>query len=145
VPNYLGVDYGTKRIGLAWADELGIALPIGAIAGVECKGYLVELRQEIQQRQIDHLVVGYPLHMDGKVGKRAKEVDLFIGCLEKTFSLPVHRVDERLTPLAVVEVIGKKAKTKKGKESGKVDAAAACLILKDFLSSGTEEGTLTFS
>ena len=145
MPNYLGVDYGTKRIGLAWADELGIALPIGAIAGVEYSGHLEELRKEIEQRDIDDLVVGYPLHMDGKVGKRAKEVDLFIDCLEKTFSLPVHRIDERLTSLAVEEAIGKKAKTKKGKESGKVDAAAACLILKDFLSRGSREGMLSFS
>ena len=71
MPNYLGVDYGTKRIGLAWADDLGVALPIGAIAGVELQGCLEELGKEIKQRNINQLVIGYPLHMDGKVGKRA--------------------------------------------------------------------------
>ena len=38
MPVYLGIDYGTKRMGLAWADELGVALPLGAIPGVEIKG-----------------------------------------------------------------------------------------------------------
>ena len=42
MPNYLGIDYGTKRMGLAWADELGIALPIGSIPGVELDGWWKE-------------------------------------------------------------------------------------------------------
>ena len=145
MPNYLGVDYGTKRIGLAWADDLGVALPIGAIAGVELDGCLHDLGKEIKQRNIHQIVIGYPLHMDGKVGKRAQEVDLFIRTLEKTFFLPVHRVDERLTSLAAEEAIGKKAKTKKGIKSGKVDATAACLILKDFLNRDAQEDSLSFS
>ena len=133
MPAYLGIDYGTKRIGLAWADELGIALPVGAISGIEIEGCWDQLAEEINSRKIDELVVGYPLHMDGKVGKRAEEVDQFIDRLSDLFSLPVHRVDERLTSMAAEESIGKKAKTKKGKQSGKVDATAACLILRDFL------------
>ena len=145
MPNYLGVDYGTKRIGLAWADDLGVALPIGAIAGVELDGCLHDLGKEIKQRNIHQIVIGYPLHMDGKVGKRAQEVDLFIRTLKKTFALPVHRVDERLTSLAAEEAIGKKAKTKKGIKSGKVDATAACLILKDFLNRDAQEDSLSFS
>jgi putative Holliday junction resolvase len=133
MPAYLGIDYGTKRIGLAWADELGIALPVGAISGIEIEGCWDQLAEEINSRKINELVVGYPLHMDGKVGKRAEEVDQFIDRLSELFSLPVHRVDERLTSMAAEESIGKKAKTKKGKQSGKVDATAACLILRDFL------------
>lgn len=133
MPAYLGIDYGTKRIGLAWADDLGIALPVGAISGIEIEGCWDQLAEEINSRKIDELVVGYPLHMDGKVGKRAEEVDQFIDRLSDLFSLPVHRVDERLTSMAAEESIGKKAKTKKGKQSGKVDATAACLILRDFL------------
>ena len=133
MPAYLGIDYGTKRIGLAWADDLGIALPVGAISGIEIDGCWDQLAEEINSRKIDELVVGYPLHMDGNVGKRAEEVDQFIDRLSDLFSLPVHRVDERLTSMAAEESIGKKAKTKKGKQSGKVDATAACLILRDFL------------
>ena len=77
MPNYLGIDYGTKRIGLAWADELGISLPIGSIPGVFNRGCWDALADEINKRQITELVVGYPIHMDGNIGKRAKEVDAF--------------------------------------------------------------------
>ena len=74
----------------------------------------------------------YPLHMDGSVGKRAKEVDQFVSWLEDEFGLPVHKVDERLTSLAAEEALGKKIKP----DDGKIDSAAASLILKDFLEGG---------
>ena len=51
MPNYLGVDYGTKRIGLAWADDLGIALPIGAFPGVDDYSYLDKLREVVDQKK----------------------------------------------------------------------------------------------
>ena len=142
MPNFLGIDYGTKRIGLAWSDELGIALPIGAIPGVEIEGCWEELSGEVERRKIDQLVLGYPIHMDGKIGKRAQEVDRFAEKLMEKFGLPVNRVDERLTSLAAEEALGKQAKTRKGQASGKVDATAACLILKDFLN---DSGGFCFS
>ena len=145
MPNYLAIDYGTKRIGLAWADELGIALPVGAIPGVDQDGYLEALSKEINEREITELVIGYPIHMDGSVGKRAEEVDQFILFLEQEFKLPVHRTDERLTSLAAEEIIGKKARTSKVKKSGRVDATAACLILKDFLKGKSGVDSLHFS
>jgi len=132
MPVYLGIDYGTKRMGLAWADELGIALPLGAIPGVKFKGCWDELRQVVKDRGVSCFVIGYPLHMDGSVGKRAKEVDQFVSRLEDEFGLPVRKVDERLTSLAAEEALGKKVKP----EDGKIDAAAASLILKDFLEGG---------
>ena len=133
MPNYLGIDYGTKRIGLAWADELLISLPAGAIPGVECEGFWEALSEEIKQRSISELVVGYPVHMDGKVGKRAEEVDRFIDELEKHFQLPVHRVDERLTSEAARQTVGGKTTTKGADKTGRIDSTAACLILRDFL------------
>jgi putative Holliday junction resolvase len=130
----LGIDYGTKRVGLAWADDLKIALPIGAVAGAgQMDQCLQALDTAIESRAIDELVVGYPLQMDGSRGARAEEVDRFIARLEEQFSLPVHRVDERLTSLAAREAMGGKAARKGADTSGRVDATAASLILKDFL------------
>jgi putative Holliday junction resolvase len=134
MPVCLGIDYGTKRMGLAWSDELGIALPLKTIPGVDSKGCWDELRQVVEERRISRFVVGYPLHMDGTVGKRAKEVDQFVSRLQDEFDLPVSKVDERLTSLAAEEALGKKAKPK----DGKIDATAAGLILKDFLDGGEE-------
>ena len=68
MPNYLGIDYGTKRIGLAWADELLISLPAGAIAGVDREGCWEALTGEVATRSITDFVVGYPVHMDGEIG-----------------------------------------------------------------------------
>ena len=53
MPNYLGVDYGTKRIGLAWADELGIALPIGAFPGVDQPDWKNKISEVIGEKKID--------------------------------------------------------------------------------------------
>ncbi len=132
MPNYLGIDYGTKRIGLAWMDELSIALPIGTVPGVEEDGCWDGIAEEIHQRKIDEIVVGYPVHMDGKIGKRAEEVDRFILELERRFHLPVHRIDERLTSSAAREAMGGRASVKGRDKTGRVDAVAASLILQDF-------------
>lgn len=133
MPVYLGIDYGTKRIGLAWADELGIALPIGAVPGVDDQSYLDRIADLIEAKEVNELIVGYPIHMDGTVGVRAKEVDVFIATLEKSFAMPVHRVDERLTSLAAEESLGVQSNKRKKKNLGKIDASAAGIILRDFI------------
>ena len=135
MPVYLGVDYGTKRIGLAWADELGISLPLESIPGVELEGCWEEFERVVKERKITEVVVGYPIHMDGEVGIRAKEVDSFILNINTKFGLPVFRMDERLTSVAAAESLSMKSKGRKGKKpaDGRIDATAASLILRDFL------------
>ena len=130
MPNYLGIDYG-QRMGLTWADDLLIALPVERCRGE--RSCWEALANEIKQRSITELVVGYPLHMDGTVGRRAEEVDHFIKTLQKKFSLPVHRVDERLTSSAAREAVGGRGAVKGADKTGRIDSAAACLILRDFL------------
>ena len=75
MPNYLGIDYGRKRIGLAFADELGVAIPISAIPGVELEGSFEQLDNVVRIRQVEEIVVGYPLNMDGTPGTRVRVVD----------------------------------------------------------------------
>ena len=135
MPVYLGVDYGTKRIGLAWADELGISLPLESIPGVELEGCWEEFERVVKERKITEVVVGYPIHMDGEVGIRAKEVDSFISNITTKFHLPVFRIDERLTSVAAAESLSVKSKGRKGRKpvDGRIDATAASLILRDFL------------
>lgn len=120
---------------MALADELGIALPLGTIPGVDFTEWIEEMKKVVKDRRVDELVIGYPIHMDGVVGKRAKEVDTFISGLTENISLPVHRVDERLTSVAAAESIQRKPKGKRGKRpaDGRIDATAASLILRDFL------------
>jgi len=130
--NYLGIDWGEKRIGLAFADELGIALPLPAAVGASKKDRMRQIETMITQRRAQTLVVGYPLNMDGTVGFKAKEVDVFIEELEKRFRLPVHRVDERLSSHSVEQGL-KGQKNKPSRQSGEIDSRAAALILQDFI------------
>lgn len=141
MPNYLGIDYGTKRMGLAWADELGIALPVGSIPGVELDGCWQEFARVVKEREIDEFVVGYPLHMGGEIGVRAKEVDGFISKIEEIFGKPVYRVDERLTSVAAEESMQSKKKKRNSRRTpdGRIDATAASLILRDFLDGGSKQ------
>ena len=128
----LGIDYGTKRVGLAHGDDLGVATPLPALIDAEKAVRWTRLGEVIKQRRITDLVVGYPYNMDGSAGFKAKEVDAFAARLKRQFNLPVHLVDETLTSYAAEESVPKKAR-REVRDSGLIDSRAACLILQDFL------------
>ncbi|MEO6994435.1 MAG: Holliday junction resolvase RuvX [Lacunisphaera sp.] len=128
----LGIDYGTKRVGLAHGDEIGVATPLPALIDPDPAVRWTKLGEVIRQRRITDLVLGYPYNMDGSVGFKAKEVDAFAAELKKQFGLPVHLIDETLTSYAAESSIAKKAR-REVRDSGLIDSRAACLILQDFL------------
>ena len=130
--NYLGIDWGEKRIGLAFADDVGIAMPLPAAVAASKKERMRHIEAMLTQRKAEELVVGYPLNMNGTVGFKAKEVDEFITELEKRFRLPIHRIDERLSSHAVEQGL-KGQKKKPSRQSGEIDSRAAALILQDFI------------
>jgi len=128
----LGIDYGTKRIGLAGGDELGLATPLPALVETEPQKRWAALVGVIRQRRITDLVLGYPYNMDGSVGPKAKEVDAFAERLRTEFGLPVHLVDERLTSYEAEAAVPKRER-RAVRASGLVDSRAAAIILQDFL------------
>lgn len=128
----LGIDYGTKRVGLAQGDDLGVATPLPALVDADETARWQKLGDVIKQRRITDLVLGYPYNMDGSVGFKAKEVDAFAAKLKAQFGLPVHLVDETLTSHAAESSIPKKDR-RSVRGSGTIDSRAACLILQDFL------------
>ena len=128
----LGIDYGTKRVGLAHGDDLGVATPLPALTDADETVRWAKLGEVIKQRRITDLVLGYPYNMDGSVGFKAKEVDAFAAKLKEQFGLPVHLVDETLTSSEAESSIAKK--DRRGvRDSGLIDSRAACLILQDYL------------
>lgn len=129
---YLGIDYGTKRIGLSHGDEIGVATPLPALTAGLGEESWKKLGEIIRQRRITDLVVGYPYNMDGSVGFKAKEVEGFVSKLKEKFGLPVHLVDETLTSYEAESTIAKKSR-REVRDSGLIDSRAACLILQDFL------------
>lgn len=128
----LGIDYGTKRVGLAQGDEIGVATPLPALTDAEEDVRWKKLGELIHQRRYTDLVLGYPYNMDGTVGFKAKEVDAFAARLRAEFSLPVHLVDETLTSAEAEASIAKKHR-RAVRDSGLIDSRAACLILQDWL------------
>lgn len=128
----LGIDYGAKRWGLAFGDELGLASPLPALIDTDPEKRWVALGAVIRQRRITDLVLGYPYNMDGSAGFKAQEVDAFAARLRTEFSLPVHLVDERLTSYEAEASIPKH-KRREVRASGLVDSRAAAIILQDFL------------
>ena len=122
--NYLGIDWGEKRIGLAFADDVGIAMPLPAAVLASKKERMRHIEKMLTQRKAEELVVGYPLNMNGTVGFKAKEMDEFIVELEKRFRLPIHRIDERLSSHSVEQGF-KGQKKKPSRQSGEIDSRAA--------------------
>jgi putative Holliday junction resolvase len=128
----LGIDYGTRRVGLAHGDDLGVATPLPALVDAEEPVRWTKLGEAIRQRRITDLVLGYPYNLDRSAGFKAKEVDAFADRLKEQFGLPVHLVDETLTSYAAEETVPKKSR-REVRDSGLIDSRAACLILQDFL------------
>lgn len=128
----LGIDYGTRRIGLGYGDDIGVATPLPALVQADADQRWEELTRIVRERRITDLVLGYPYNMDGTAGFKAKEVDAFADELRARFGLPVHLVDERLTSYEAESTIAK-GKRRDVRASGLVDSRAATIILQDFL------------
>lgn len=128
----LGIDYGTKRVGLAHGDEIGVATPLPALVDAAEAVRWSKLGGIIKARRITDLVLGYPYNMDGSAGFKAKEVDAFAARLRAEFGLPVHLVDETLTSHEAESSVAKKDR-RALRGTGLVDSRAACLILQDYL------------
>ena len=135
--NALGIDYGRRRMGLSFADELGVAMPLNAVPGMEEPRCFEALAEVVRERKPDLFVVGYPLNMDGSVGSRAREVDAFAAELEQRFALPVEKVDERLTTYQAESDL-RQTRRRRRKNRGELDSSAAALILRDYLESQQE-------
>ncbi len=129
---FLGIDYGTRRVGLSYGDELGVATPLPALTDADESARWGKLQELVSARRVTDFVLGQPLNMDGTVGFKAKEVDAFAARLRAEFGLPVHLVDERLTSYEAESTIPK-SRRRELRAGGIVDSRAATIILQDFL------------
>lgn len=128
----LGIDWGARRIGLSYGDEIGVATPLSALIDADEAKRWTALVALVKTRRITDLVLGFPVNMDETVGFKAKEVEVFAEKLRVETGLPVHLVDERLTSYEAEETIPKH-KRREVRSSGLIDSRAATIILQDFL------------
>jgi putative Holliday junction resolvase len=129
----LGIDYGSKRIGLAVSDPLGItAQGLETIRRSTKRGDFGILARIIRQYGVGEIVVGYPLRMSGAAGTQAEKVSAFADELRERFGLPVHLWDERLTSAEANRVL-RETEMSIRRRSEVVDQMAAVLILQSFM------------
>ena len=132
----LGIDLGSKRIGLAVSDEQGsIAFPAGILQSRGRKRDLSALRALIIERGIARVVVGLPLHLDGRRGPEAEAATQFAAELARTAGIPVDTLDERWTSVEAERLLEQAPARKKKarREKGTVDEMAASIILRTYL------------
>ena len=131
----LGIDLGTRRIGLAVSDEDGrIAFPAGVLERRSKRADFAALAKLVRERGIGAAVVGLPLHMSGRAGPEAEAAVEFATALAEAAGIPVDTLDERWTSVAAHRALqesGRRTVEKHGK--GVVDEVAATLLLSTYL------------
>jgi putative Holliday junction resolvase len=131
----LGLDVGSKTIGLAVSDPLGItAQGLDTIRRKNKRLDFEQLAHIVEQYDVREIVVGYPLHMSGAAGTQSEKMVQFAEELRRHFNLPVHLRDERLTSAQANRVL-REAELSIGRRSQAIDRVAAVLILQSFLDS----------
>ena len=129
----MGLDVGSKTIGVAISDELGItAQGFKTIKRKAMEDDFRELYAIISQFQIEKIVVGLPKNMDGSLGKQAEFVLGWIEDLKNKIRLPVETWDERLSTVEASKTL-LKADLSRKKRKGVIDKLAAVLILQGYL------------
>jgi putative Holliday junction resolvase len=132
----LALDYGQRRIGVAVSDPTRtIASPLATLQRRQGKRPpWAEIARIVEEQEIAEIVVGLPLDLAGEEGEWAAEVRDFGAQLARRYSLPVHWVDERLTSVMAERTVRSLGlKRSQREEKGRIDAAAAALILQAFL------------
>jgi putative holliday junction resolvase len=133
----LGLDVGSKTIGVAVSDELGWTaqgLKTIQIQEDEQKSGIPELEEIIREYGIEKIIVGLPKNMNGTIGPRGEISLQFAKLLKNKFSLPVELWDERLTTMAAERIL-LTADVSRKKRKKVIDKMAASLILQSYLDS----------
>ncbi len=131
----LGLDHGTRRIGLALSDELKvIAQPLEFVPAEPFAEFLVRLKDVLKEREVGLIIIGMPRNMNGTYGPAALKVQAFIAALKTEVAVPIKTWDERLTSAQANRfLIAGNVRRQERKE--KVDKMAAAILLQSFLDS----------
>ena len=136
----LALDFGEKRIGAALSDATTtIASPYGYVKVREdTEGTIDQVRQLCVEKEVNRIIVGLPLNMDGEEGGSAGRARAFGAALEANLGLPVEYVDESYTTAAAERLLINSGVSRR-KRKGKVDSIAAAMILQTWLEGQTPQ------
>ena len=133
------MDIGSKRIGVAISDPLGItAQGVMTLERETGEAVFESLAAIASEREVEEIIVGLPLNMNGSHGPQAKAASLFADAIKEKLNLPVKLWDERMSTSQVERVMieggASRAKRKK-----KIDKLAAQIILQGYLNTKTQK------
>lgn len=131
----VALDYGSKRIGVALSDELGLtAQPLKVIQRKSLSVDITEIARIVVESGASLVVVGMPYNMDGTKGAQAERVGKFMARIESALSVQVLPWDERLSTVAVTRTLIEGGATRE-KRKKVVDKLSASYILQGYLDS----------
>ncbi len=129
----LAIDYGSKNIGLACSDELRITVrPLPSVRFSSRRDLIARLRAIVSANDVQEVVIGLPLNMDGSSGVPAQRAERFRQALCKEFGFPMKCVDERLSTLEAAD-LWKELTPRQRRKYHTLDSLAAVLILQRHL------------
>ena len=144
----LGLDYGSKTVGVAVCDPLGITAQMVETIVREredkLRRTLARIQALVEEYKIESIVLGYPKNMNNTLGERAARTEEFKAALERRTGIPVILWDERLSTAAAERVLIERGVRREHRKET-VDQIAAALILQGYLDSlsvrnGNENG-----
>jgi putative Holliday junction resolvase len=139
----LAVDHGEKRIGIAVSDELGILARPLCILTPLARERVNAVATLVRDQQATEVIVGYPRTLRDEVGPQARRVERFVLKLQRAVSVPVRLWDERYSTAEAMDRLaaghqgfgGRRSAGRRARARLQVDAAAAAVILQEFLDS----------
>ncbi len=132
-PRLLGLDYGSRRIGVAVSDQLGLtAQPVLTLTRKSLRQDLRSLGRLLRRFDCSAIILGNPLYLSGDLSPQAAKTQAFAETLRESFALPVHLWDERLTSAEAHRHLDASGRSRETHREV-VDQVAAVLILQSFL------------
>lgn len=137
---YLGLDFGSKTVGVAVTDATGTVVREVEIIRRQKEKALrrtcARIEEIIDSEKAEFIVIGLPLNMDGTEGERAEKTRAFGEMVARRTGLPVRFQDERLTTVEAYGIMDRNGIRSEKEREAKVDSVAAAVILGSYLNSG---------
>ncbi len=129
----LGVDWGDRKIGLAVSDPSGtVAVGAGTLVVSSRREALAALAAAATARDVERIVVGFPVSMSGSSGPRAEKTERFVEALRARVAIPILLWDERLTTAAALRTLRETGGSTR-RDRGLTDELAATILLQSWL------------
>jgi putative Holliday junction resolvase len=135
----LGLDIGERRVGVAISDPTGtVVRPLPTLIRGSREEDIAAITALVEEHDVELIVVGQPLSLDGTEGSQARRVARYALVLTEHLDVPVVSWDERFTTVVAEEILSQnrsKKKRRRARAKGQVDAIAAAVILQSYLDS----------